>query len=526
MKKFRLLLLTLASLLASAAVQAQNCTLVIDNPGNISEVIYDGAAREVQASTSLPVGWSGSKQLHVAPAEGCTIESVIFFDATWGTESELPVGDDGCFDYTLNYVQAYGKISIYTSGGGAEPTHQVMFDINDDAYDAIKSVKANAKEVEEWNLGFEAKEGAVVTVEVNTEEYKIDSFLVNGESPDTPFAFTVTDDTEVTVRAHKFGNLRGTLIVDDPAAIKVYEGTSVYNRKEIILTGGITSFEVSEKEPYIMIERVPEFRIVSLTDAEGGALDAGKITVTQNATITVVTEPIVRDLHATLFISGLSNTSEAYLKGADGHMFDITEGYQTIEFAPEDMPAELYLRGGFEDRNTVIVDGETHKGSFFGWRHTMTIEDGAVVLAFVDETPEVYEMKITSDTTVPFVAMQHGVTEVEDFSSFAMHAGTELIIYPTSVEKLKVTANITDTESETTRQEEIKADDEGIHRIKVTAPTELVIEKAIQSALDTISTDACESDEIYNMQGMRIATDRANLPAGLYIIGGKKVHVR
>lgn len=42
----------------------------------------------------------------------------------------------------------------------------------------------------------------------------------------------------------------------------------------------------------------------------------------------------------------------------------------------------------------------------------------------------------------------------------------------------------------------------------------------------TIESDAVCPDEIYNLQGIRIRRPRTALPAGLYIINGRKVHIR
>ena len=319
----------------------------------------------------------------------------------------------------------------------------------------------------------------------------------------------------------------------------VYDSPDIYNRKPIAIEGGIATLEVDEKSPFISMEAAPEFKLLSVTDGAGTALTPENIEVTGGMTINVTTAAIERELKANLFMSGLFRTTEDYyLKGARGHEFELAEGYSEIEFAQEDLPTELYLRGAQEESNTVLVNGESHTGTFFGWRHSLELADGDMLMVFVDDTPASHAVTINSTSVKTITVLEHNFAEMESYAAFEMLHGTEFTIVPEEGAKLVVTKRIVDDTPEPDIEPEsaaaegddeiegevVQADEAGNYHFVVLLPMEITVADDRTHGIPEVSTDGAAT-VIYNLQGIRVADDASRLPGGIYIINGRKVRL-
>ncbi|MDE6359240.1 MAG: hypothetical protein K2L29_06545, partial [Duncaniella sp.] len=107
----------------------------------------------------------------------------------------------------------------------------------------------------------------------------------------------------------------------------------------------------------------------------------------------------------------------------------------------------------------------------------------------------------------------------ENEASIAVLPGTYYTITPVSEEKVIVTVNDEPLEAE-----------EGVYATTINADTKIVV--SVLSAITGVGTDAsAANNDVYNLQGILVkanasADDIKALPAGLYIIGGKKTIVR
>ncbi len=74
--------------------------------------------------------------------------------------------------------------------------------------------------------------------------------------------------------------------------------------------------------------------------------------------------------------------------------------------------------------------------------------------------------------------------------------------------------------------EAVEPDADGVYSFKVAGDSDVKVTKT-GDAVENISADSeAVPAGVYNLQGIRVASSLENLPAGVYITGGKKVLVK
>ena len=65
--------------------------------------------------------------------------------------------------------------------------------------------------------------------------------------------------------------------------------------------------------------------------------------------------------------------------------------------------------------------------------------------------------------------------------------------------------------------------EDGTYNFVIKSPLSLKIEDAEESGVNEIESSASADAAIYNLQGIRVSGDLRTLPAGIYVVNGKKV---
>ena len=113
------------------------------------------------------------------------------------------------------------------------------------------------------------------------------------------------------------------------------------------------------------------------------------------------------------------------------------------------------------------------------------------------------------------------MAEVAEPASFRVHKGTHLTVVPEEKDAIVVMNG----------ENTLTADDEGVFHIDVDAATALRITDNESSGIECVSPALNEKVDVYNLQGVMIlrradGDEVRQLPAGMYIVGGRKVFVR
>jgi len=134
---------------------------------------------------------------------------------------------------------------------------------------------------------------------------------------------------------------------------------------------------------------------------------------------------------------------------------------------------------------------------------------------FFNETPETYTVTVDADENLTVSATRDLISEVADCSSFTVLGTSNVSIAVSGADnedKLVVKVN----------DQEVTAED-GKYSFTVSADTKVSVSK--EAGVSNISVDNNASSEVYNLQGIRVARNANNinnLPAGIYIMNGKK----
>ena len=113
------------------------------------------------------------------------------------------------------------------------------------------------------------------------------------------------------------------------------------------------------------------------------------------------------------------------------------------------------------------------------------------------------------------------LSAVENPSTHNVFKGTQVHLVPVSTfaaepedHKLTVLVN----------NEPIEAGEDGRYSFVVNDHTK-VVAKYLPTGVESVNADS-DSKAVFNLQGIRVADSLENLPAGVYIVAGKKVNVR
>ena len=363
--------------------------------------------------------------------------------------------------------------------------------------------------------------GSQITVQLDGENYMLDAIYLNGEpqSLTTYFSFNIgTEPVEMKIDAHQYGNLNYTLNVDDPARIAVYEGTSTYGVSPIDLTAGDNALTISEKIGAITIKATTGNDIVSITDAEGNPL------------------ALTYDGQFIVFVNNLSEVDTDYTGTLNAFWSSesdrdvknlLSEGYNTVRIATAAAEQHMVQVATKSSPYVAYVNGELvandYGSQYFYWYGVPRHND--VIKVFTDGVPEEYTVHLatTGDAADKVTVTVDMVTPVADIAETDVKVLAGTVFTVTTPANSTVSVKVDDTL--------LKADDNGIFTFSAAAAHNVSINASSGSTgIDSVTGEAGRNlGPVYNMQGIKVLDDSKDmnrLPAGIYIVNGRKYVVR
>lgn len=398
--------------------------------------------------------------------------------------------------------------------------------VNEESKGFISSVTVNGETVTNYNDdNFTVKAGSNVTISGNTNDYKLNSFTVNGSNTYFygQYTFTVIEETTIEIDAKKYGTVKAILDIDNPENIIVYRGYSYNN--DIIggLITGENEIELSETNAQIQIKALSGCYITSVTANEmiisKDYSDAYNITVTEGMMIKVKSGAIERDSKAVVYIDSREAAAQYFnFQRGDRSSIDIVTGYNEISFYDGDNPFGLSWYGA--EFANVYKNNEAIEPMYAGsTTYEFNLTDGDVVKVFLASNPEMLEAELTAadnvDADKVVVTMDRINNVAEWVGKHKTLPGTEINIESADDDELSVTVD----------GENVNADEYGVFTVVVKKNTNIAVTLKEPTGITGIGTEKGTGNRIYNIQGMRMAdnADVKQLPAGIYIINGKKV---
>lgn len=492
-----------------------SCTIWVDDPTNV-RVQRSGTYTDVDiVAGETTVKYIKDKEL-----------PLMIGAKNYGTELyQVKVNDE--------VVSPQGNMWYVTPADGAKveifanfPDEDVAVEFkyaSEEAKGFITGVTVNGETVENYNdADFKVKVGSQISISGNITDYKLNSFKVNGNEPYfySPYSFTVKEATIIEVDAHKYGTVKATLDIDNPDNVVVYKGYS-YENNIITLNPGENEIELSETNALIQIKAVSGSYITSVT-ADEMSISADyeskyNVNVTEGMKIVVKSGTIDRNKTAVIYIDDLSKAPYGNsLNRADNSNIDLVNGYNEIKFYDGDNPFRLSFYG--VESATAYKNNETFSGVYGGASYELSLTDGDVIKIFLASNPEMLEAELTAgdgvDASKVAVTMDRIVTVTDWAGKHNTLPGTEISIKPADDYDICVAVD----------GENVTADADGAFTVIVSKNTTIAVSLPVETGINAVDAEKLDNAGVYNMQGVRVGNaDMKHLPAGVYIINGKKV---
>lgn len=436
-------------------------------------------------------------------------------EADWGSYTLQNVANGDVIDIQANYPDI---------------DCAVKFNINAEGVGVISGVMVNGNEVTNYmDDNFTVKCGSNISITRNSEDYKMESFKVNGEDKTDDFSYSdsydyfVTDATTFDITAKKYATFKATIDIDDVSHATVYKGHS-YDDNAFDMKNGKNEIEVSEKQPIISLVAKDGYCFTSVNDGTTEYTDKSasniELDVTDDMVLKVVTAAIVRDKKALVYVDDRSATSSLVFSRGDNNRIEIGTGYNELEFYKGDNPFSVTVYASTKKvyKNDVAVDPTYTYGSYYNFN----LADGDVVKMFFTKTPATVKADITANGGAENLSVvKDRIQPVADFSAgISCLEDTELAF--AAKEGYSIKALSVDGTAAT-------AEADGTYKVVVKADANIVVDLQTASGISSVTNaDASRTANVYNANGVLVLKNAtpeqtAKLAKGLYIINGKKV---
>lgn len=502
-------------------MRTASCKVTVDDPSKVTlrlsrtftTVQLKSGENEVKFIPGTESTFTISPQSYDTPLYKVTRNSVAA-EAEWGSYTLKNVAEGDVIDIQANYPDI---------------DCAVKFNVNAEGVGFIKSVTVNGNEVTNYlDDNFTVKCGSHISITRNSEDYKLESFKVNGEDKTDDFYeesydFFVTDAATFDITAKKYATFKATVDIDDVSHATVYKGYSYYD-DAFDMKNGTNEIEVSEKQPLISLVAKDGYYFTSVNDGTTEYTDQStseiNVDVTDGMVLKVVTAAIVRDKKALVYVDDRSATSSMVFSRGDYNKIEIGTGYNELEFYKGDNPFSVTVYANTKKvyKNDVAVDPTYSGGSYFRF----SLEDGDVVKMFFTKTPATVKADITANGGAENLSVvKDRIQPVADFSAgISCLEDTELAF--AAKEGYSIKALTVDGTAAT-------AEADGTYKVVVKADANIVVDLQAASGISSVTTaDANSTANVYNANGVLVLKNAtpeqtAKLAKGLYIINGKKV---
>lgn len=502
-------------------MRTASCKVTVDDPSKVTlrlsrtftTVQLKSGENEVKFIPGTESTFTISPQSYDTPLYKVTRNSVAA-EAEWGSYTLKNVAEGDVIDIQANYPDI---------------DCAVKFNVNAEGVGFIKSVTVNGNEVTNYlDDNFTVKCGSHISITRNSEDYKLESFKVNGEDKTDDFYeesydFFVTDAATFDITAKKYATFKATVDIDDVSHATVYKGYSYYD-DAFDMKNGTNEIEVSEKQPLISLVAKDGYYFTSVNDGTTEYTDQStseiNVDVTDGMVLKVVTAAIVRDKKALVYVDDRSATSSMVFSRGDYNKIEIGTGYNELEFYKGDNPFSVTVYANTKKvyKNDVAVDPTYSGGSYFRF----SLEDGDVVKMFFTKTPATVKADITANGGAENLSVvKDRIQPVADFSAgISCLEDTELAF--AAKEGYSIKALTVDGTAAT-------AEADGTYKVVVKADANIVVDLQTASGISSVTNaDASRTVNVYNANGVLVLKNTtpeqtAKLAKGLYIINGKKV---
>lgn len=473
----------------------------------------------------------------------------------WNEVSFIPDGDNAETPFTVaNQTYGLNLFSVKLNGVEVEPEYYYYYvDAKDGdkveitanypdvkvpvkfvaegEKDFITKVTVNDEEVTNWaDDDFTAPWGSTVAFYGNTNDYDLKSLYINDEevsyfSTSKSFAVSETSGYTVKYNAEKYSTINVTINVDDVSHVTLYSGRVYENNPITGLVNGENKVALSTKAGGISFKAAAGCWVESFTDSEGTDYSQissySMVPAKDGDVFTIVTKAADRSSRAVLYVDDVTLCSGSFTYAANNYnnsstpyvFKDYGDGYKElangINFLDFDPVFDNDVRFNIYSTPESYYFYVNDEQKTFTWgNYTDTLHDGDVWKLYLASEPKFYTVSFSGSFKD---VVKDAVVKVSDTSA------EQKVLTDTQFE-----FSVADGTTVKVNDEEIKPTAAGTYLVKIAADTKIVA--STSTGIETIASAEAANNDVYSLQGIRL--NKVNLPAGVYIINGKKSIVK
>ncbi len=385
--------------------------------------------------------------------------------------------------------------------------------------------------------------GTSLTMNINSTDYYVEDILVNGVSTQRTYWNGVIDkDYTFEIKAHAFGNYTLEIDVDDPSRVKVYNGGK-YGGSVMDLVAGVNTVTLRESMygNSFFVEPTDGNIIKSVRIVNGDSektQSGGNFSTNKGDKVYItsgIKEPDTKlvvwvDPNAVKSIKEISFVEAYGGSKVFGNIVSPQAGVNVFNYCYADLSMQMNVSVNHPDPIPEgyiawipfmsVNEEDAYQSSYFMMRSYSSggygpMADGDIIRLFYEQ-PEKANVTVTAADALAASAFRVEVDTraASDWANMSLFKGSGVKIIPVGANiKCSVDGNA------------VTPDSDGNFAFTVTGDHKVALELNTSGIDDIDAEDADTPKVVYNLQGIRMA-DPDNLPAGIYIINGKKVAVK
>lgn len=503
------------------ATRTASCTVNVDDASKVNMSYYSGTKIElVNGANTIKFNPNNETPFQISHAS--------YGESLYQVALNNVVQTDSYGRYVVSVAD--GDVLDIKSDFPDEPT-TITFSYGDNEAEVLGclSVKVDGEAVEDFDgKTLTAKLGQKITIVGDVNLYNFNySIYVDGASVyfSGNYEFTATKtEYAISIDATKYTTFNVYATTATPEYISVYAETS---NDVITLSTDTTAIALTSNNNYINIMPATDCFITSVlvNGVEYGSnYDTSSVSVrglAENDTIVITADKLVRDKEAYIWVDDLTAAMYGYSvqRYSDRASVNLISGEAvTVNFADTDNP--YYISFYQPTYCSIFANGlylvPQYEGST---SYYVTLVDGDAIKVYLASQPEKYAVTITQNVEDAISAV---ATDGQAYSNYASGF--------TVLDGTVVSITLADTKASVTVDgATVEADAEGKYNVVITKETNIVVDKT--NAIEEVVEVETLNNNVYNLQGILVVKNATEsqinaLPAGLYIINGKKVAVK
>ena len=402
-----------------------------------------------------------------------------------------------------------------------EEYYPLIFSLTGEApADVIKEVRVDGVIVSDYmSADFNVQMGSIVAITLDTENYQLNSVLVNGVEKNSYYiSFTMTEETTVAIDAQPYGNICVNVDIDNPEAVTAYYGYA-YQNNIATLVSGSQIIELPAKNPVMSFKINNGYYYETFTIDGNAQTDYGygvTAYLSEGSQVIIRANEISLDKQFVLYIDDKEATSQFNCSDAKRGSYDVETGYNVIYFYDGLNPFQIGWYGNIQFN--LYKNGEAVAPTYTnGTYASVTVADGDVLKAYTTAVPESYTATFVATGDDQITVLKDCITLVDDWKNGITDMQGTLIEIG-NAQSVKVGDMVLD------------ADEDGSFAFTLNADCTVTINDNVGAELVNKDAKAANTN-VYNAQGLLLiknaTPEQINaLDKGFYIIGGVKRVVR